>query len=101
MLYVGAGAGVPGLGGILGAPVSNQTGIPPTTGGFNYVLEFAPDERTPGLKGRPADPVEPSNVPRAPDIFTALEQQLGLRLEPAKAPREYIVIDQVERPDAN
>ena len=41
---------------------------------------------------------EPSNIPRAPDLFTALEQQLGLKLEPARAPREFIVIDQVERP---
>jgi uncharacterized protein (TIGR03435 family) len=103
MLYVGAGAGMPGLSGILGAPVSNQTGIPPVTdvtGGFNYVLEFAPDDRTPGVKGR-IDPTESSNAPRAPDIFTALEQQLGLKLQPARTPREFIVIDHIERPTAN
>ena len=108
MLYVGAGAGVPALGGILGAPVSNQTGIPPTTGGFNYVLEFAPDERTPGVRCRQDDrtcaesgPADPSNVPRLPDIFTAVEQQLGLKLQPTQTPREFIVIDHIERPSAN
>jgi uncharacterized protein (TIGR03435 family) len=100
-LFVGAGAGVPALGGFLGTPVIDRTDIPPTTR-FNYVLEFAPDERTPGPLGRgvPAA-TEPSDIPRAPDLFTALEQQLGLKLEPAKAPREFIVIDQVERPTAN
>jgi uncharacterized protein (TIGR03435 family) len=118
MLFVGAGAGVsglggivPGLGGIMGAPIINRTGIP-LTATFNTVLEFAPDERTPGRGARLGTPVsavgrglesanEPAEVPRAPNIFTALEDQLGLKLEPAQAPREYIVIDQVERPSPN
>jgi uncharacterized protein (TIGR03435 family) len=34
-------------------------------------------------------------------IFTALEQQLGLRLEQIKGPKEHIVIDRVERPSEN
>jgi uncharacterized protein (TIGR03435 family) len=34
-------------------------------------------------------------------IFTALEDQRGLKLEPARAPREFIVIDRVERPSPN
>jgi uncharacterized protein (TIGR03435 family) len=38
-----------------------------------------------------------SDIPRAATIFTALEEQLGLKLEPTKAPREFIVIDHVER----
>jgi len=97
-LFVGAGAGVPAVGGFLGTPVINRTGIPDTAR-FNYVLEFAPDERTPGpMALRQFN--EPSDIPRAPDLFTALEL-LGLKLEPARAPREYIVIDHVERPDAN
>jgi uncharacterized protein (TIGR03435 family) len=99
MVFIGGGAGAIPLGGILGVPVINQTGIPLTTR-FNYVLEFAPDERTAGPMGRLASN-EPSDIPRAPDIFTALEQQLGLRLEPARAPREFIVIDRVERPSPN
>jgi uncharacterized protein (TIGR03435 family) len=95
LLFVGAGFGVPGLGGFLGAPVINRTGISDTSR-FNYVLEFAPDERTPGPLARGLAN-DASDTPRAPDLFTAIEQQLGLRLEPAQAPREYIVIDQVER----
>ncbi len=104
-LFVGAGAGVPVLGPFLGLTVIDRTGIP-NTARFNYVLEFAPDDSTAGPLGRelPAGiqlANEPSDVPRGPDIFTALEEQLGLRLEPAKAPREFIVIDHVERLSPN
>jgi uncharacterized protein (TIGR03435 family) len=42
-----------------------------------------------------------AGVLRAPTIFDALEQQLGLRLEPVQVPREYLVIDSIERPDPN
>jgi hypothetical protein len=42
-----------------------------------------------------------SVLPRAATIFTALEEQLGIRLEPAKAPREFLVIDHVERLSPN
>ena len=44
---------------------------------------------------------DPSAVPPAPNLFTVLEQQFGLRLEPAQAPREFIVIDAIERPAPN
>jgi hypothetical protein len=40
-------------------------------------------------------------VPLAPTIFVALEEQLGVKLEPAQTPREFIVIDAVERPSPN
>jgi uncharacterized protein (TIGR03435 family) len=110
MILVGAGWGIPTLASVVGAPVIDRTGIPETVR-FNYVLEFAPDERAAGVFGKHA--VEQfaasalragrrlPDVPQAPDLFTALEQQLGLRLEPERAPREFIVIDQVERPAAN
>jgi len=73
--------------------VYDRTGI---TDRFDWILEFTPEEDHFG----PFSPAEPSHVPRAPTIFVALEQ-LGLRLEPAQAPREFIVIDQVERPSPN
>ena len=38
---------------------------------------------------------------KAPSILTALEQQLGLKLEPIRVPREFIVIDHIERPSPN
>ena len=68
---------------------------------FNVVLEFVLDENTPGPRFLTPAPAQPSDVPLAATIFTALEEQLGLKLEPAKAPREFIVIDRVERPSPN
>jgi len=86
---------------ILGARVIDRTDIP-STAHFNYVLEFAPDERTAGpLGGRGRGGLQASDEPRASDIFTALKQQLGLALDAVQAPREYIVIDRIERPSPN
>ena len=91
---------------LLDAPIVNRTGIPDTAS-FSFVLEFDPDDsqsrehlkQVTSRDGQIAD--DPSTVPRAPGIATALEEQLGLRLERVRAPREFIVIDQVERPSPN
>ena len=82
----------------LGKPqVFDRTG---NTAKFNLVLEYLGDPTSPMFSGpitanAPATPVQP-----APDANVVLEQ-LGLRLEPAKAPRDYIMIDSVQRPTAN
>jgi len=109
-VIVGAGA-QPGfarlLRGILGAPVTDRTGIP-NEKRFNYALEFLRDEQTknPFPRNLPAEvdmqiAADPSSVPPAPNLFTALEQQLGLRLEPVQVPRDYIVIDAIRRLEPN
>ncbi len=74
----------------LDRPVVNKTGI---TGLFDFHLEFAPDEAS-AAAATPAEVVGPS-------IFTAIERQLGLKPELAKAPGDSLVIDHVERPSAN
>jgi uncharacterized protein (TIGR03435 family) len=108
LLLVGAGSGIPqsdDLSDLLDASILDQTGIPDTAR-FNYVLEFVLDDSAlarmaPGGGAEMQIASDPSAVPRAPDIFTALEAQLGLRLEPVRAPRDFIVIDQIERPAPN
>jgi len=81
-------------------PVIDKTGI---QGLFDFHLEFAQQEATPAFRpgGEPLPrPAEPADEPAAPSIFTAI-QQLGLKLEPAKGPREFLVVDRVERPTGN
>lgn len=82
--------------------VIDKTGI---TGEFNVRLEFGLDEHVPGPDKReradpPAAPVE-STAPDGPTIFMALEQQLGVKLDPTKGPHGFLVIDHVERPSPN
>ena len=78
-----------------GRPVVNKTGL---TGKFDFHLEYAPEEvngRRPLVNGQDA------GEPTAPSIFTALQEQLGLRLESTKGQGEYFVVDHVERPADN
>ena len=80
-------------------PVANRTGI---AGIFDFHLEFSPGENTPHivLEGSGGEP--PAAAASAgPSIFTALQEQFGLKLEPAKGPGEFLVIDHVERPSEN
>jgi uncharacterized protein (TIGR03435 family) len=79
--------------------VLDQTGVSTK---FNLHLEYLPDEHTPMRLPDPSMAPDPtSSVQKAPTIFTAIEQQLGLKLESTSAPKGYIVIDGVERPGLN
>jgi uncharacterized protein (TIGR03435 family) len=80
---------------VLGRTVVDRTGF---TGTFDVRLDFLPDDSTPPLPPPPPDAVSSA---MSPSIFSALPEQLGLRLEAAKGPVEVIVIDHVERPSAN
>jgi uncharacterized protein (TIGR03435 family) len=73
------------LGSSLDRPVIDRTGL---TGTFDAHMEFAPDQTT-------LDPT------RGPSIFTAVQEELGLKLEPSKGPGEFLVIDHAERPSEN
>jgi uncharacterized protein (TIGR03435 family) len=83
------------LGLVLDRPIINRTGL---TGKYKIYVEFARDQSTTGLDDFP---VQPTEEPSAPSIFTAVEQQLGLKLEATKGPREFLVIDHIERPSEN
>jgi len=67
-------------------------------GRFDIRLHWTPDARElpQDVTGRPSQ-----NDSDAPSIFTAIQEQLGLKLEPAKGPVEVIVIDHAERPTVN
>jgi uncharacterized protein (TIGR03435 family) len=88
------------LGGSLGrVRVLDKTGL---TDKFNFILEFFIDETTKDtFMFFPRQNVEPSDVPPGESIYSALEDQLGLHIEPARAPRAFIVIDHVERLSPN
>jgi uncharacterized protein (TIGR03435 family) len=79
----------------LDRPVVDKTGL---SGRYDFDLEFTPDEsQFGGVFGKLASTDDSAK----PSLFTAIQQQLGLRLEPAKGPIEALVIDHVERPSEN
>jgi uncharacterized protein (TIGR03435 family) len=86
------------LAAIVGRPVIDQTGF---TGTLDVHLKFAPDQLTQGLPGGAVNAAPPDPDPARPDIFSALQEQLGLKLTSSKGPVEVLVIDRVERPTAN
>jgi uncharacterized protein (TIGR03435 family) len=67
-------------------PIVDQTGL---QGRYDFQLKWLTDD------SHASDPDAP------PGLFTAIQEQLGLKLEPMKAPAEVLVVDKVERPGAN
>jgi uncharacterized protein (TIGR03435 family) len=71
-------------------PVVDLTKLP---GVYDLTLDWVPDEALkPGADSKPA-----GDAPPGPDLLTALQQQLGLKLQPQKAPLELIVVDHADR----
>jgi uncharacterized protein (TIGR03435 family) len=79
---------------VLDRPAVDQTGI---SGHFDLVLRWTPDNLRAG--GKPGDSQEDASAP--PSLFTAMKEQLGLKLQPTKAPTDVFLIDRVERPSEN
>ena len=74
----------------VGRPVTNNTGL---SGGFDYDLRWAPEQT-----GADAGALRESALP---SIFTALEEQLGLKLVPGRGPVQVLVIDSIRQPASN
>jgi uncharacterized protein (TIGR03435 family) len=74
-------------------PVLDKTGV---SGRFDFDLQWAVDETQFGGNGP-----KPLAEPAWPDLYAALQQQLGLKLEAGKGPVNVLVIDGVERPSEN
>jgi uncharacterized protein (TIGR03435 family) len=79
---------------VMDKPVVDKTGI---VGKFDFTLKWTPDESqftSMGIRVPPAA----DNPNAAPGLFTALQEQLGLKLEAQKTQAQVLVIDHVERP---
>jgi uncharacterized protein (TIGR03435 family) len=75
--------------------VVDATGL---TGTFDAEIDFAREQRR---IGPPIDPSALEAPPSAVSIYTAVQEQLGLRLESRRGPVEVLVIDRIERPASN
>ena len=72
-----------------GRMVVDRTGL---TGSWDFELKFAPQQRGQAPGG------DAANDSDLPGFFTAIQEQLGLRLEPTKGPVDVIVIESIEQP---
>jgi uncharacterized protein (TIGR03435 family) len=81
-------------------PVVDQTGL---TDRYDFELKWTPDESQFGqFRGAGVTTPTPSDDANAPPgLYTAIQEQLGLKMGPAKAPDDVIVIDHAEKPTAN
>jgi uncharacterized protein (TIGR03435 family) len=81
--------------------VIDKTGL---TGKYDFTLTWTPEEGSgPMFKGTDGGSSRPEPAPDAsgPSLFTALQEQLGLKLQSAKGPVETLVVDHVEMPTEN
>jgi uncharacterized protein (TIGR03435 family) len=80
--------------------IFDKTGL---TGKYDFELKWAPDEAPPPITGgmQGGLPMNDAATDPGPSLFTALQEQLGLKLEPQKGPIDVIVIDHIERPSEN
>ena len=85
------------LSGRVDRPVVDRTGF---TGNFDIDLTWTPDQipQGPAAQPPPGAPAQPPIDPNGPSIFTAVQEQLGLKLESGKGPVDVVVIDSVEHP---
>jgi uncharacterized protein (TIGR03435 family) len=89
---------VPGLARILGSTVIDKTGL---TGNFDLRAEWTLDENQALAFLPPGTPPPPPSDTAGPSIFTAMQEQLGLKLISQKGPVEILVIDRAEKPSEN
>jgi uncharacterized protein (TIGR03435 family) len=99
----GEGVGIPmlamNLAGLLERPVLDKTGL---TGKYDFKLEWSldADKSSASIPATGTDATV-AREPTGPSLFSALQDQLGLRLEALKAPAETTIIDHVARPSEN
>jgi len=82
----------------LGRVVLDETGL---DGRYDFQMRYAMDLAAPGGRGAPPGAVVPPIDANLPSLPTALEEQLGLKLDARRGPVEVLVVDEVTRPDPN
>ena len=85
---------------ILERPVVDRTAL---TDRYDFTLQWTPDQAPPPNAAGAAPPAPPVAIAAdaPPDLFGAMQQQLGLRIESGKAPVEVIVVDKIQKPSDN
>jgi uncharacterized protein (TIGR03435 family) len=83
---------------ILGQPVVDNTGL---SGRWDFALNWTPDETQYMDRGMKAPPPAADDANAPPPLFTAIQQQLGLKLEAQKVDAPVMLIDHVEHPSPN
>jgi uncharacterized protein (TIGR03435 family) len=89
------------LTGIVGRTVLDKTGL---TGKYDFTLKYAPEYlalQSPTGAASEGQPTSTASDPTGITIFSAVQKQLGLKLESGKGPLEIIVIDHIEKPSGN
>jgi bla regulator protein blaR1 len=86
----------------VGRTIVDKTGL---TGNYDYTLHWTPDDAPPPMAGGPDGARPPGeNAPAdtsGPSLLTAIQEQLGLKLESEKGPVDVIVIDHIDKPSEN
>jgi len=81
---------------VLDRPIVDRTGL---QGRFDFTLNWTPDESQ--FKGMGVQVPPPPADAKFPGLFTAIQEQLGLKLDSVTAPVEVIVVDKIEKPSDN
>ena len=82
---------------VMDRPVIDQTGLP---GRYDFNLNWTPDDsQFGGMGGKIPPPADNTNPP--PNLYTAIQEQIGLKLDATKAPTDVMVVDHVEKPSEN
>jgi uncharacterized protein (TIGR03435 family) len=86
--------------GVMDRPVVDQTGLPDR---YDFQLKWTPDDsQFSQFRGSGVTVPPPTdNAAAPPGLYTALTEQLGLKMGPGKVPDDVIVIDHVEKPSEN
>jgi uncharacterized protein (TIGR03435 family) len=82
---------------VMDRPVIDQTEL---KGKYDFTLNWTPDDsQFGGMPAKMPPPVDNTNPP--PNLYTAIQEQIGLKLDATKAPADVMVVDHVEKPSEN